>query len=36
MAATAIAVWLGARVVRAHAVLATRRVIDTVGPFRHA
>ncbi len=31
MAATAIAVWLGARVVRAHAVLATRRVIDTVG-----
>src|ERR1700712_4388141 len=30
MAATAIAVWLGARVVRAHAVLATVRVIDTV------
>jgi dihydropteroate synthase len=30
MAATAVAVWLGARVVRAHAVLATRRVIDTV------
>ena len=24
------AVWLGARVVRAHSVLATRRVIDTV------
>jgi dihydropteroate synthase len=30
MAATAVAVWLGARVVRAHAVLATRQVIDTV------
>ncbi len=30
MAATAIAVWLGARVVRTHSVLATRRVIDTV------
>lgn len=30
MAATAVAVWLGARVVRAHAVPATRRVIDTV------
>jgi dihydropteroate synthase len=30
MAATAIAVWLGARVVRAHAVQATRRVVDTV------
>ncbi len=30
LAATAIAVWLGARVVRAHSALATRRVIDTV------
>ena len=30
MAATAIAVWLGARVVRAHSVQATRRVIETV------
>jgi dihydropteroate synthase len=30
LAATSIAVWLGARVVRAHAVMATRRVIDTV------
>jgi dihydropteroate synthase len=30
MAATSIAVWLGARVVRAHSVQATRRVIDTV------
>jgi dihydropteroate synthase len=30
LAATSIAVWLGARVVRAHAVVATRRVIDTV------
>ena len=30
LAATAISVWLGARVVRAHAVQATRRVIDTV------
>ncbi len=30
MAATAVAVWLGARMVRAHAVRATRQVIDTV------
>ena len=30
LAATAVAVWLGARVVRAHAVQATRRVVDTV------
>ncbi len=30
LAATAVSVWLGARVVRAHAVQATRRVIDTV------
>ncbi len=30
MAATAIAVWLGARVVRTHSVQASRRVIDTV------
>ncbi len=34
MAATAVAVWLGARVVRAHAVPATRRVVDTVAAIR--
>jgi dihydropteroate synthase len=30
LAATAVAVWLGVRVVRAHSVLASRRVIETV------
>jgi dihydropteroate synthase len=30
MAATAVAAWLGARVIRAHAVQATRRAVDTV------
>jgi dihydropteroate synthase len=34
LAATAVAVWLGARVVRGHTVLATRRVVDTVCAIR--
>jgi dihydropteroate synthase len=34
MAATAVAAWLGARVFRAHAVTATRRVLDTVAAIR--
>jgi dihydropteroate synthase len=34
MAATAVAAWLGARVIRAHAVQATRRVVDTVSAIR--
>jgi len=34
LAATAISAWLGARVFRAHDVLATRRVLDTVAAVR--
>jgi dihydropteroate synthase len=34
LAATAISAWHGARVFRAHQVLATRRVLDTVGAIR--
>lgn len=34
LAATAVAAWLGARVFRAHAVAATRRVLDTVAAIR--
>jgi dihydropteroate synthase len=34
LAATAVAAWLGARMVRAHAVRATRRVLDTVRAVR--
>jgi dihydropteroate synthase len=34
LAATAVAAWLGARVFRAHAVTATRRVLDTVAAIR--
>ncbi len=34
LAATAISVWLGARVVRAHDVAATRRTLDTVASIR--
>lgn len=34
LAATAISAWLGARVVRAHDVAATRQVLDTVGSIR--
>jgi dihydropteroate synthase len=34
LAATAVSAWLGARVFRAHAVAATRRVLDTVSAIR--
>jgi dihydropteroate synthase len=34
LAATAVAAWLGSRVFRAHAVAATRRVLDTVAAIR--
>lgn len=34
LAATAVSAWLGARVFRAHDVLATRRVLDTVAAIR--